>query len=70
MTVSTDQATSPAASSIAGEIVTTTQSRVSCSGAGGALGHPKIWLTTGTDGRVTCPYCSRQFVQEARADSA
>jgi len=39
----------------------TQQSRVACNGGGGPLGHPQIWLNLGTDGSVTCPYCSRQF---------
>ena len=44
-------------------IIHTTQARVSCNGGGGALGHPQIWLTIGTDHRATCPYCSRQFIK-------
>lgn len=36
-------------------------SRVACNGGGGSLGHPKVWLSLGADGRVTCPYCSRHF---------
>ncbi len=51
-------------SSGAGNSVTTSQSRVACSGSGGALGHPQIWLNLGNDGAVTCPYCSRHFVLE------
>lgn len=43
--------------------IMTTESRVSCNGGGGALGHPQIWLTIGGDNKVTCPYCSRQFVK-------
>jgi len=46
-----------------GEVMQTTQSRVSCNGGGGALGHPQIWLNMNADGEVTCPYCSRHFVQ-------
>lgn len=46
-----------------GEVIQTTQSRVSCNGGGGALGHPQIWLNMNADGEVTCPYCSRHFVQ-------
>lgn len=41
------------------------QTRVSCHGDNGALGHPQIWLTAEIqpDGSasVTCPYCSRIF---------
>lgn len=49
------------------EIVTTT--RVSCDGGGGALGHPRVWLSLGEDGEVECPYCDKKFVLEERADS-
>ena len=44
-------------------MIMTTASRVSCNGDGGALGHPQIWLTIGTDNKVVCHYCSRQFVK-------
>lgn len=33
-----------------------------CDGEGGALGHPRIWLTPGAGGEVTCPYCNKKFV--------
>ena len=36
---------------------------VSCDG-GGALGHPKVFLTL-DDGAVDCPYCDRRFVLKA-----
>lgn len=45
-------------------VIMTKQSRVSCNGGGGALGHPQVWLTLGMDGKVTCPYCSCAFVAE------
>lgn len=48
-----------------GAVITTTASRVSCNGGGGALGHPQIWLTLGEDDKVTCPYCSATFVKAA-----
>ena len=35
---------------------------VGCDGGGGALGHPLVYLTITTDGRVDCPYCGRRFV--------
>ena len=37
-----------------------------CSG-GGALGHPRVYLNLAPAGRVECPYCSRLFVNRARA---
>ena len=48
-----------------GNMIVTNQSRVTCNGGGGPLGHPQIWLTVGPDGRVICPYCSRVFVKPA-----
>jgi uncharacterized Zn-finger protein len=53
-----DQSTAPSSSNV----IVTNQSRVACNGGGGALGHPQVWLTLGTDGKVTCPYCSCVFV--------
>tara|TARA_B100001059_G_scaffold217992_1_gene237768 strand:+ start:440 stop:667 length:228 start_codon:yes stop_codon:yes gene_type:complete len=43
-------------------VIVTNQSRVACNGGGGSLGHPQVWLTLGTHGKVTCPYCSCAFV--------
>lgn len=48
-----------------GNIIVTNQSRVACNGGGGPLGHPRIWLTLGPEGRVICPYCSRIFSKAA-----
>lgn len=45
-------------------VIETNESRVSCNGGGGALGHPQIWLNMGADNTVTCPYCSRQFIKK------
>ena len=42
--------------------------RVACNGGGGPLGHPQVWLTLGTDGEITCPYCSRLYVKSKDAD--
>ena len=36
-----------------------------CNGGGGALGHPRVFLNLGRDGKVECPYCSRLFVNRA-----
>ena len=35
---------------------------VACNGGGGSLGHPQVWLKLGDVGHVTCPYCSRRFI--------
>ena len=51
------------ASKASASVIVTNQLRVVCNGGGGALGHPQIFLTLGNDGRVTCPYCSREFVR-------
>lgn len=38
---------------------------VVCDGGGGALGHPRVYLNAGNEGRVECPYCNRLFVVKA-----
>ena len=43
------------------ETITVDTDRVACDGGGGPLGHPKIDLNLGAEGRVECPYCSRTF---------
>ena len=58
------KADQPAPSS--SNVIVTNQSRVACNGVGGPLGHPQVWLTLGTDGKVTCPYCSCAFVEVAK----
>jgi uncharacterized Zn-finger protein len=44
------------------EIITVDTDRVACDGGGGALGHPKVYLNLGEEGRIECPYCSRVYV--------
>lgn len=44
------------------EIIEVEDTTVSCEGSDGALGHPRVYLTLGADGKVDCPYCDRQFV--------
>ena len=46
----------------AAETIEVTEHRVSCDGGGGALGHPKVWLTIGPEGWVECGYCDKRFV--------
>ena len=36
-------------------------------GGDGPLGHPRVYLNLAPSGRVECPYCSRLFVNRARA---
>lgn len=40
---------------------TVTTRRISCDGGGGALGHPKVYLTINAEGFVECPYCDKRF---------
>ena len=49
------------------ETIEVETARVSCDGGGGALGHPRVWLSLGRDGAVDCPYCDRRFVLKAGA---
>ena len=44
------------------ETIEVEETRVSCDGGGGALGHPMIYLNLGDGGMVDCPYCGRRFV--------
>ena len=49
------------------ETVETDETTVACSGSGGALGHPRVYLNLAPTGRVECPYCSRTFVNPRAA---
>ena len=49
------------------ETVRVNQTRISCEGSGGALGHPKVYLQIGDEGFVECPYCDRRFVLNEHA---
>ena len=44
------------------ETIIIENSTVSCDGGGGQLGHPRVYLTTGTKDRIQCPYCGRLYV--------
>ena len=46
-------------------VIVTSQLRVDCNGGGGPLGHSQVFLNLGNDGRVICPYCSREFVKSS-----
>ena len=35
---------------------------VACDGNGPGLGHPRIFLTFGSERDIVCPYCSRRYV--------
>ncbi len=45
------------------ETIEVNETTVSCDGDGGALGHPRVFLTLDADGKVECPYCDRLFVR-------
>jgi len=57
-----------AAGASEGETFAVAGARVACDGGGGPLGHPRVWLTLGTDGEITCPYCSRHYVKAGGTD--
>lgn len=43
------------------------QWRVACDG--GALGHPRVWLTIDRQkGYVECGYCDKKFIHQSMAD--
>jgi uncharacterized Zn-finger protein len=44
------------------EVIRAPGPRVAC-GGGGALGHPRVFLSFAPNGRVVCPYCSRVYEQ-------
>ena len=40
---------------------------VACDGGGGAVGHPKVYLSIdGEKGSIICPYCSRTYVLKSK----
>ncbi len=43
------------------ETVEVENTRVACDGGGGALGHPRVYLTIGGDRHIDCPYCGCRF---------
>ena len=40
-----------------------------CNGGDEPLGHPRVFLNLGRDGKVECPYCSRLFVNRTMQGS-
>ena len=48
------------------DVVLVSTKRVRCSGPGGALGHPMVWLDMGLADRVECKYCDRVFVFDGK----
>ncbi len=52
------------------ETIYITTKVVACDGDEGPLGHPRVYLNVGDDGRVECPYCDRLFILEEGAATA
>jgi uncharacterized Zn-finger protein len=52
------------------ETVETDEMQVACSGSGGALGHPRVYLNLAPAGQIECPYCSRLFVNRKMSPGA
>ena len=44
--------------------VSKTATRVECQGAGGALGHPRVFYSFDGRKKVTCGYCDREFIRK------
>jgi uncharacterized Zn-finger protein len=58
---STSQSPAPASLNAAPERLVSKTRKVVCDGPEFSK-HPRIYLSIGAEGEVTCPYCSRQFV--------
>lgn len=52
---------SPATSTAPPETIIVESTSVACDG-GGALGHPRVYLTMADGDSVECPYCDRKYV--------
>ena len=52
---------SPATTTTPPETIMVDSTTVACDG-GGALGHPKVYLTMADGDSVECPYCDRKYV--------
>ncbi len=50
------------------ETVSVETRTVACDG-GGALGHPRVFLTIGAEGAVDCPYCGRRYLLDQTAET-
>ncbi|MDT7933550.1 MAG: zinc-finger domain-containing protein [Sphingomonadaceae bacterium] len=44
------------------EVLEVFEPLVGCQGAGGAIGHPLVYLRIGDSGFADCGYCDRRFV--------
>ena len=57
-----DNSALPPSASEPPEVIRVRSRRVACAGAGGALGHPRVFMEMGEQGWVECGYCDRRFV--------
>jgi uncharacterized Zn-finger protein len=65
MTIGTPRTPSRQSDTPPPEVETVTVLRTACDGGGGALGHPRVWLTIDPNvGFVECGYCDKRFVLE------
>ncbi len=65
MTTGTPQDPSNSGPNDPPEVETVTTLRIACDGGGGALGHPRVWLSIDPKvGFVECGYCDKRFVLE------
>ena len=62
-------ATNPTAVPPPPETIEVETLEVACDGGGGALGHPKVYLSL-EKGAVDCPYCDRRYVLKSGATAA
>lgn len=61
--MSPETETAPLPPEVTAEVIYVATRRVSCSGNGGALGHPRVWYSL-EDGEAECGYCDRRFVYD------
>ena len=53
------------------ETIVVETNETACDGGGGALGHPKVYLTLDEEGGKDCPYCGQRFeLKEGAAPAA
>ncbi len=43
--------------------------KIACDGTGGALGHPRVFLTMNKSGQIDCPYCGKRYVKSKAASA-
>ncbi len=52
------------------EVIEVEKEQIGCDGGEGALGHPLVYLTLDSTGKVDCPYCGRRFIRGGRAKAS